>query len=70
MYACAMHIYVLDPDTRGHDAHMYDACIFGLRSLTLIHVCVMHTFIIIDPDTCVYDACIYDAAYLPCMDKP
>ena len=74
--------YILDPDTRGHDAHIYDAwcvhlymilihaCIFGLRSLTLIHVCVMHTSIIRDPDTCVYDACIHDAAYLSCMYKP
>ena len=80
--------YILYPDTRGHDTHiydawrvtrafihdldtcMYDACIFGLRSLTLIHVCVMHTSIIRDPDTCVYDACIHDAAYLSSMDKP
>ena len=58
---CMMRAFIHDPDT---------ACIFGLRSLTLIHVCVMHTSIIRDPDTCVYDACIHDAAYLSCMSKP
>ena len=29
-----------------------------------MHVCMMHTSIILDPDTFVYDACIYDAANL------
>ena len=58
---CMISAFIHDPDT---------ACIFGLRSLTLIHVCVMHTSIIRDPDTCVYDACIHDAAYLSCMYKP
>ena len=51
--------FIHDPDT-----YMYDACIFGLRSLTLMRVYAMHTSIILDPDTCVYDACIYDATYL------
>ena len=62
---CMMNTFIHDPDTC-----MYDVYIFGLRPLTLMHVCVMHTSIIFDPDTCVYDACIYDATYLSYMDKP
>ena len=29
-----------------------------------MHVCMLHTSIILDPDTFAYDACIYDAANL------
>ena len=25
MYVCMYDAYILDPDTRGHDAYMYDA---------------------------------------------
>ena len=25
MYVCMFDAYILDPDTRGHDAHIYDA---------------------------------------------
>ena len=47
---------ILDPDTC-----MYDAYIFDLLPLALMHVCMMHTSIILDPDTCEDNACLYDA---------
>ena len=74
IHVAMIHIYMIHDaciyNIHDLDTCMYDACIFGLRSLTLIHVCVMHTSIIRDPDTGVYDACIHDAAYLSSMDKP
>ena len=52
---------LLHPDT-----YMYDAYIYVPRSLTLMHVCMMHISMILDldPEACmyVYGACIYDAA--------
>ena len=59
IHVTMMHIPILIPDTC-----MYDAFINFPRSSTLMHVCMMHTSIILDPDTFVYDACIYDAANL------
>ena len=40
---------------------MYVACIYDPRSLTLMHVCMMHIPMILDPDACVYDAGMKDA---------
>ena len=45
---------ILDPDTC-----VYDAYIFDIQPLALMHVCMMHTFMILDPDTCVYDAYVH-----------
>ena len=47
---------MLDPDTC-----MYDAYIYVTRSLTLMHVCMMHIAYILDPNTRGYDAHMYDA---------
>ena len=47
---------ILDPDACIHDVYIYD-----LRSLTLMHVCMMHIPMILDPDACVYDAGMNDA---------
>ena len=47
---------ILDPDTC-----MYDAYIYVPRSLTLMHVCMMHISMILK-HACMYGACIYDAA--------
>ena len=44
-----------------HDARMYVACIYDPRSLTLMHVCMMHIPMVLDPDACVYDAGMNDA---------
>ena len=55
-----MHLSImLDPDTC-----MYDAYIYVPRSLTLMHVCMMHISMVLDldPEACVYDACVYDVA--------
>ena len=55
-----MHLsMILDPD-----ACIYDAFIYVPRSLTMMHVCMMHISMILDldPETCVYGACVYDAA--------
>ena len=57
MYVSLMHVYLmhvsmmhvlmmhmstnLDPDACVHDARMYFACIYDPRSLTLMHVCMM-----------------------------
>ena len=55
---------ILDHDAGVYDARMYVACIYDPRSLTLIHVRMMHIHIYIsknlDPDPCMYDAYIYD----------
>ena len=52
---------ILDPDTCDHDAHtyyefihdpdtyVYDAFINVPQSLTLLHVCMMHISMILDP---------------------
>ena len=42
-------------------ARMYVACIYDPRSFTLMHVCMMHVPVILDPDACVYDAGMNDA---------
>ena len=56
---------ILDPDTCDHDAHefihdpdtyVYDAFINVPRSLTLMHVCMMHISMILDLDS---DAFMY-----------
>ena len=55
-----MHLsMILDPDTC-----MYDAFIYVPRSLTMMHVCMMHISMILDldPEACVYGACVYDVA--------
>ena len=43
---------------------MYDAFIYVPRSLTMMHVCMMHISMILDldPKAYMYVACIYDAA--------
>ena len=46
--ASMMHVSMVDPDTRGYNAHlildpdtcMYDAFIYVHRALTLMHMCV------------------------------
>ena len=45
-----------DPDTCVYDAHIYDP-----RSLTLMHVCMMHISMILDlhPEACMYVWCMY-----------
>ena len=50
---------ILEPD-----ACIYDAFIYVPRSLTMMHVCMMHISMILDldPEACVYGACVYDAA--------
>ena len=50
---------ILDPD-----ACIYDAFIYVPRSLTMMHVCMMHISMILDldPEACAYGACVYDAA--------
>ena len=45
---------------------MYVACIYDPRSLTLMHVCMMHIPMILDPDASVYDAGMNDA----CIHDP
>ena len=58
----SMHVcMILDPDTCDHDAHtyyefnhdpdtyVYDAFINVPQSLTLLHVCMMHISMILDP---------------------
>ena len=55
-----MHLsMILDPDTC-----MYNAYIYVPRSLTLMHVCMMHISMILalDPEAYMYVWCIYDAA--------
>ena len=52
---------ILDPDASVHDTRMYVACIYDPRSLTLIHVCMMHIPMILDPDSCVNGAGMNDA---------
>ena len=52
---------IIDLDACVYDAHMYVACIYDPRSLTLMHVCMMHIPMILDPDACVYDAGMKDA---------
>ena len=50
-----MHLsMILDPD-----ACIYDAFIYVPRSLTMMHVCMMHISMILDLDP---EACVYDAA--------
>ena len=53
--------HIHDP---GPDTCMCDAYIYVPRSLTMMHVCMMHISMILDldPETCVYGACVYDAA--------
>ena len=60
MFVCMCDAYVLDPDTCDHDAHTYyafihdpDTCVYDAfinvpRSLTLMHVCMMHISMILD----------------------
>ena len=47
---------ILDP---GPDTCMCDAYIYVPRSLTMMHVCMMHISMILDLDP---EACVYDAA--------
>ena len=52
-----MHLsMILDPDTC-----MYDAFIYVPRSLTMMHVCMMHISMILDLDSeaCMYVWCMY-----------
>ena len=51
---------ILDHDAGVYDARMYVACIYDPRSLTLMHVCMMHIPMILDPDTCVYDVRMFN----------
>ena len=46
LYVCIMHIYV---------------CCMYPRSLTLMHICMMYIFMILDPNVCIHDVCIHDA---------
>ena len=41
----------LDLDTYVYDAYIYD-------QLILLCVCMMHIYLILDPDVCRYDACV------------
>ena len=52
---------IIDHDACVYDAHMYVACIYDPRSLTLMHVCMMHISMILDPNEYLHDACIHDA---------
>ena len=57
MHKCMMHSsMILDPDTR-----MYDAYIFVPQSLTLMHVCMVHVFLILIHVAMmhIYVRCIY-----------
>ena len=75
MYACAMHIYVLDPYTCDHDAHTYHTnvwCIYP-GCLIPIQACMMRISMFLDPwlwclisvilgpdpEACMYVWCIY-----------
>ena len=61
MFVCMCDAQILDPDTCDHDAHTYyafihdpDTCVYDAfinvpRSLTLMHVCMMHISMILDP---------------------
>ena len=52
------YAYIYDPLCLniGPDACMYDAYIYDLRPLTLMHVCMIYISMIIDTEPCVYDA--------------
>ena len=67
--------YILDPNRRGYDAHMYDdmismildpdtcmydAFIYVPRSLILMHVCMMHISMILDLYLCIcFCICVF-----------
>ena len=48
-------------DSFVSDVRTYNAYIYDPRSLTLMHVCMMHIPMILDPDTCVYDVRMFNA---------
>ena len=47
-------------DQRTNKPILGVGCIYDPRSLTLMHVCMMHVSMILDPDSCVYDTYIND----------
>ena len=51
----------INDDACVYDAPMYVACIYDPRSLTLMHVCMMHIPMTLDPGACLYDAGMNDA---------
>ena len=56
---CMFDAYILDPDTRGHDAYMYDAWCIHLYMI-LIHACMMYISLAFDPwPWCMYVWCIH-----------
>ena len=71
---CLYDAHSLDPNTHGYDAHiyMYDAFICVPRSLTMMHVCMMHISMILDldPEACMYVWCIYFSVTDGRTDEP
>ena len=66
MHVSRIHVFMMqgfmmiEPDTYMCMMNMCVACIYDPRSLTLLHVCMMHISMILDPDACVYDAGMND----------